>query len=446
MSFRFRLLITISLGLLGACNGGTGSGDDEADVPQGPHALGSITITEAHASSGGQSTSSVAVGFMPDAATAPARCTREVAGCQLALVPDCNDTCGDEEYCTFSSSCTAMCKRACDADCGTGEECYFPTPNQPACRRTLSFDAGSIQISGTTAPITLFPPYSFNAIDTGSLFVDGAMLSVTATGATVAGYSAFSESFAATSLLRSSPRLDQLGIPTVFGTGSVPIRWVPGDDKVVVTATVIGTDHKVGTLTCKADDSAGSFDLPREAITAALDGDTLRSMSLAVTRTAKRTIYDVATMGSIAGVEIQPVGWVEMSTTSTESATLEGCSGDEQVCGNTCVDVTDSEQNCGSCGNACTGQDVCEQGTCSGQNACGTCMSSSSGSGGTCGACSANAPCSALRTCLQGCTTTTCQNQCSQTHGAAAVTLYNQWADCICNTACDLECENACGG
>lgn len=440
----FRLSIIASLTLLIACGGGTG--DDEAEVPQGPHAHGNVTITESHASSGGQSTSSVAVGFIPDAAAAPARCTREVAGCEIMLAPDCNNTCGENEYCTFNGSCTAMCKRSCNAQCGTGEECYFPTPNQPACRRPLSFDAGSIQISGTTAPITLFPPYSFNAVETGSLFLDGAALSVTATGAAVAGYSPFSETFTATSLLRSNPRLDQLGIAEVFGTGSVPIRWVAGDDKVVVTATVVGNDSTTGTLTCKADDSKGSFDLPREAINAALDGDTLRAMSLAVTRTDKRTIYDVATKGEIAGMVIQPTGWVELSTMSTESATLQGCDGGEQVCGNTCVDVSYSEQNCGSCGHACAGSDVCEQGMCTGENACTSCMSSASGTGATCGACSANASCSAIRTCIQNCTTTTCQNQCSTTHGQAAVDLYNQWAGCICNTACDVECQSACGG
>ena len=126
-------------------------------------------------------------------------------------------------------------------------------------------------------------------------------------------------------------------------------------------------------------------------------------------------------------------------------SSLEGCSGDELVCGNTCVDVSYSEQNCGSCGHACAGQDVCEQGMCSGQNACTTCMNSSSGSGGTCGACSANAPCSTLRTCLQACTTTACQTQCSQTAGQPAVNLYNQWAECICGNACDVECASACG-
>jgi hypothetical protein len=171
----------------------------------------------------------------------------------------------------------------------------------------------------------------------------------------------------------------------------------------------------------------------------------MRSLSLAVTRTDKRSIYDLATKGSIAGVEIQPTGWLELSTSSTESATLQGCSGDEQVCGNTCVDVTRSEQNCGSCGHACGGQDVCEQGTCSGANACTTCINASSGSGGTCGQCTANAACNTLRACIQNCTDSTCQNQCATTAGQPAVEVYNQWAGCICNTACDPECQSECG-
>jgi hypothetical protein len=428
---------------IAACGGGGGG------PPSGPHAIGSIAIGEAHASSGGSATASVSAGFAPnsegDGAPAP-ECVYEVAGCRIAMTPDCGGTCGTDEHCTFSAACDSVCERTCDAVCGAGEECYFPTPDSPACRARQTFDAGAITITGTTTPVTLFPPYSFDGVDDGSLFLDGAELTVTAAGAIGAGYEPFAETFTATRVLRSDPPLDQLGILDVFGTGDVPVGWDAGEDDVEISAALIGVDGSVASVTCDAPDGDGAFAIPREAIDTALGGAGLDRMSITITRSRTKARYDVATVGELPGTEIQPTGWLELATVSSESATFEGCADGEQVCGAECIDTTSDRANCGDCDHACPGTDGCVSSTCSGTMSCNTCAEDAS-TGGACtaayNACTADAACSAFRTCLGGCQTTACGQMCAQMH-PDGTGLYNAWGQCICNTACDLECLNAC--
>jgi len=411
--------------------------------------MGTITVIEAHATTGGNATSTVAAGFIPDAATAAPRCTRTVAGCEVMLAPDCSNTCGAKQYCAFDAGCKATCKPVCDSTCADNEECYFPTPTTSGCRQRQSFDAGTLTLSGTTTPVTLFPPYSFKGIDSGSLFNDGAALSVTATGAASAGYRSFSESFTATHLFRTEPKLDKLGITDVFGAGNIPIRWSAGQDTILVTATVIAKSGKTGTFTCKADDTTGKFDVPREAIKAVLAAnDPLDKLTLAVTRNKLQSIYDLGTMGMIPGVEVQPVGWLDLATSSTETTAFEGCGNDEQVCGNVCVN-TSTNAHCGSCDNACASGDTCMTDTCSGPAACQSCFNTASTGSGTCAsayaACTNNADCAALRTCILACTDGTCQQNCVNAH-PNSLTLYNMGPNCICQTGCPTECSSECSG
>lgn len=430
--------------LLAACGGGGG------DPPTGPHALGAITIGEAHASTGGSATASVAAGFAPDAdgAGVARECSREVAGCRIAETPDCGSTCGADEHCTFDADCGSVCERNCDAQCGAGEECYFPTPDSPACRARQTFDAGVISITGTTTPVTLFPPYEFDGVDDGSLYLDGAELTFTAAGATGAGYEAFEQTLTATHLLRSDPPLDQLGVVAVFGSGDIPIDWTAGEDDIKIAAALTGVDGSFASVTCDADDSAGHFDFPREAIDAALDGAGLDRVSIAITRSRTKSIYDVATVGELPRTTIQPTGWLELATSSSESATFEGCDDGQQVCDDACIDTSSDRANCGDCDHACPGVDICVQSTCSGTTSCNACVEDAS-TGGACtsayNACTNNTECNAFRTCVQGCTTSTCQQNCANAH-PDGLDLYNAWGSCICNTACDLECQAACGG
>jgi hypothetical protein len=411
--------------------------------------MGSIVVSEAHAVTGGTASSTVAASFIPDAATLPAKCTQTVAGCELALVPDCGGTCGDHMACGFDTSCTAKCQRICDAQCSATQECYFPTATTSACRDRQSFDAGTLTLSGTTTPVTLFPPYSFAGVSTGSLYADGAALGVVASGASTAGYTSFTESFSATHVFRTSPGLDKLGISDVFGAGDLPIAWTPGEDDITITATTTSSTGVPATLTCKGDDKSGKFALPRQAITAALKGKSLKTLTVSVTRSKTQATYDIATMGMLSGEDIQPTGWLEASTSSTETTSFAGCENNQTVCGNTCVDTQSSAANCGSCGNACASGDTCDNGTCAGASACNSCVMSASTGAGACAsaanACTANADCSALKTCLEACTDSTCSQNCANAH-MTGLTIYNSWSNCICQTGCTTECASECGG
>lgn len=426
------------------------SGSDSGDPPTGPHALGQITVIEAHATTGGNATSTIVAGFIPDAASSAPVCTMAVAGCEVMLAPDCHGTCGTKQFCTFDQGCSPMCKPICDATCSDTEECYFPTPTSSACRQRQSFDAGTLTLSGTTTPVTLFPPYSFKGIDSGSLYNDGAELAVTATGAgTGAGYLGFTESFTATHVFRTSPALDKLGITDVFGAADLPIQWTSGQDDITVTATVIAASGKVGTLTCKADDTTGKFALPRQAIKAVLaTGDSLGSLTVAVTRKKLHAVYDLTTTGTLPGTDIQPVGWLDLATSSTETTSFAGCDDNQQVCDNACVD-TSTNAHCGSCENACASGDFCETDKCSGPTACNSCFNTASTGSGVCAsafsACTNNSDCSALKTCFLACANTdsTCQQTCANAH-PDSITLFNMGPNCICSSGCPTECSAEC--
>lgn len=426
---------------------GCPAGDSEPD-PSEPHALGVISIGESHASSGGTASASLSASFVPDAAgmVNPGACTREVAGCQLPVNPDCGGTCGEDQVCSFDGACASVCTRICDAECGPSQECYFPAPDSPACRERRSFDAGSLAFSGTTTPVTLFPPYAFDGVDEGSLFIDGSQITVQATGAVTAGYEPFEASFSATQLLRTNPPLHQLGLTEVFGTADISVQWIAGDDDIQVSASVRGKDGTLGSLTCPANDADGAFAIPRAAIDAALDGDTLDRISIAVTRRRTEMAYGIGTTGDLVDVVVQPTGWLELSTHSTETAELEGCQGAEELCGNMCIDTDWSDDNCGACGNDC-GIETCRNGTCSGTASCNTCVNdSSSGNGGCASAynnCTNDADCAALRTCIGNCTTAGCNQECANSH-PDGINLYNSWVGCICNQECTDACYEAC--
>lgn len=413
--------------------------DQEPD-PNEPHALGVIGIGESHASSGGTASASVSAVFVPDAAAAAARCTREVAGCAIPMQPDCGGTCGQDQSCTFDPNCGSACVRICDADCGPSQECYFPAPDSPACRERRSFDAGSLVFTGTTTPVTLFPPYSFDGVDEGSLFIDGSPITLQATGAATTGFEAFETSFTATQLLRTNPPLNQLGLADVFGAGDIPVQWIAGSDEITVAATAHGENGAFGTLSCSAIDSAGSFEVPRAAIDAVLDGDTLDTLSVAITRKRVETVYGLSTTGQLVDVVVQPSGWLELGTLSTETTEFQGCQGSDSLCGDTCIDTDFDADNCGSCGRDC-GVDSCRNGTCSGTASCNSCVNSSCATAYD--ACTNDTECAALRTCIGNCTTTQCNQECSNAH-SDGINLYNSWVSCICNDECTDACYDAC--
>lgn len=262
-----------------------------------------------------------------------------------------------------------------------------------------SFDAGTIAISGGASTISLSPPYGSDADETGAPFTSGAKLSVQASGATEAGFERFEETFTATELLVASPPLAQLPRSSVFSTSPLPITWVAGRDQVFVIVS-----GKGGVLRCKADDAAGHFDVPREVVTTALGGAENLALSVA------RERIEVRKGKKTKGAEVPTAGWLSLSTTSTETASFK-CSGAE--CSGTTI---------------ATCQD-CRTSLCKTEF----------------DACTADATCPFLRTCLDACTTTSCRNACfTKWPEPAAKAKNGALYKCQCVSKCASECAGDC--
>lgn len=265
-----------------------------------------------------------------------------------------------------------------------------------------SFDGGPLAISGAATPMTLFPPYEWDG-DDGVPFAPGSKLEIRAEGAAGAGFEKFDETFTATQLIVTSPSLATLPHESIFGTGAVPITWLAGSDSIVVTASGAG-----GTFRCKADDATGHFELPREVVKTALG--TAKSLVLSVARERSEVKKGKKTKGTLESATVRPVGWLSLTTTSVETASFE-CSGAE-----------------------CTGVPV------AGCQDCRTSMCKTEFD-----ACTADATCPFLRTCLDACTTTSCRNACfAKWPEASAKAKNGALYKCQCIAKCAVECVAEC--
>ncbi|MCA9583846.1 MAG: hypothetical protein KC657_00640 [Myxococcales bacterium] len=417
--------------------------DDPANQP--PHSLGTITLGESHATNGGKSSPIVSVSFVPDARAAK-RCVTKIGTCEMLKAPKCTlrDTstgCDSNEYCTYDDNCGSVCKKVarCEKSCDEDEVCKVDGAGASSCVKIESFDAGPVAFSGTTTSITLYPPYKFEGQGTGAPFLAGADLKVQAQGATGAGFEKFEESFKATTFLQTKQALSKIPREKVFGTGPLPLEWQAGEDAIVVTVSGSG-----GAVTCKAKDADGRFDVPREAINAAL-GEEGGSLSLSLQRVRKDVKKDKRASGELAGVKAIPEGWVELVTTSMETTSYRGCSQKLTPCGESeCVDLSSSRDHCGACGNTCAGSQLCGGGKCmSAAQACEACISAVQQPGKTCAAqstaCANDSACSALLSCLGRCTNQTCQNDCFN-QNPNGQTKYEQLSSCVRN-ACSESCQ-----
>jgi hypothetical protein len=348
---------------------GPDTGTDTDDPPPADHALGTIVLSESHANGGGVASGSVVASFLPDARMLPGTCSNVVAGCEVSVVPDCAAGCGVGEYCGFNDACPAECLDYCDAPCAADEVCYFAAPGQAACREREFFDAGSLVFSGTTTPITLFPPYVVDGLQTGSPFVPASEVSVAASGATRAGFEAFDVTFGTTRLMQTE--LDRITVVEAYGTVDMPVQWFPGTDDVTITVTATALDGAYGTVTCSADDATGVFEVPRAAIEAAVDGQTPSGVSVAVTRQRNEIVDGLQTVGTLLYATVYPDARLVLESRSTESITIEGCGWDELLCGNTCVDIQFNNAHCGGCNEPCSG--ACWYGECQTEDTDETC-------------------------------------------------------------------------
>lgn len=426
----------------------TSESDSDTSSEDGPHALGTIFLGESHPSAGGVTSPAVSAFFIPDVdgGGAGKACTKTVAGCEIAQIPDCGG-CNNDEYCGFDGGCNATCQPICDASCAADEVCYFPSPGNSACKKNESFDAGALTFLGTPIPITLFPPYGFMSDDNASPFAPGGSAKVQASGASGAGFEKFEKEFTGTDFIATSPKLDSLGFGDVFGSGPLPIKWTPGTGKITISASVTTPDFKSGSVTCKADDASGKFDFPREALKAAVDGDDISGLTLTIQRQRTDIFKDLTTKGELTGVTVQPVGHLHIITSSSEYHTFQGCNPGEAVCNEECVDVQYDNDNCGACNKKCSGEDECQEGTCNGIDACNACAADSET--GTCkaenDACNADPACKSFETCFTGCQDQQCQSDCVEGVPQDVLEKYDAQIYCICDEACVGECAGLCG-
>jgi hypothetical protein len=305
----------------------------------------------------------------------------------------------------------------------------------------------------------MYPPYQFESTGQGAPFLGGAELKVQASGATEAGFDKFDETFTATTFLQTKPSLAKIPKSDIFGTGALPIAWVPANDTIIISISGAG-----GTATCKVQDSLGKFDVPRSVVKAALVDDTLStgtgtgtgsgssSLSISVARQKRDVKKDKHAKGTLQLTSVKPDGWLELVTLSTESASFQGCAASEQICGDTCTDTSYDQLNCGACGNACPSSQSCYSGKCSGSSSS---SSGSSGSSGTCSTCRSNAvsnqcssyystcdannDCYYLAQCADACTTSSCVSSCQSSY-PAGVSAYAGLKSCLTSY-----CSGSCG-
>ena len=338
--------------------------DDGTDVePEGPHARGTIILGETHEVGGSTSTPFVTATFSPDYQP-PQMCGQMAASCFVGRAPECLTPCEVGEACVYSDACQPECQKVCDLPCGANEVCYFPAADSaPACKTVETFDAGPLAFEGTTAPLTLFPPYAFVGMPSGSFFLPGASLSLSAQGGGEAGFDAFDVDFTATTFVSSGlAAID----PTIAydGMSNVPVTWTPGEQDARVLVTVTNTAGEAGTMDCVAVDSLGEFDIPRSALDAALGNSIMATMSVTIERSRTSYIGGLTTHGELTESEVQADGWLEVVTKSQETTTVQDC-GTLAWCGGACVDTDTNVSHCGGCNMPCTDIQICSTGVCS---------------------------------------------------------------------------------
>jgi hypothetical protein len=339
------------------------------EPPAAPHALGQVVLGETRSAADGNSTPVISATFLPDAKLA-AKCTKTVGACEITQIPKCmtgaTTGCATGETCTFDDGCSPKCVKPCTKSCGAGEECVFSNTAAAVdagmiCQKSDRFDAGAISFDGTTSAVTLFPPYSVKPVGNGAPFLARSEIRVQATGGTKAGFEKFDERFTATTFMETSPSLAEISRGDVFGTSGVPVSWRPGEDSVIVSAA-----GPAGTASCTVDDKLGTFEIPRDVLREVIGSEaTTPSLTLSVTRERREVKKDKKAFGNLAGGRsVQPQGWLELITRSSESFSYASCATTQTLCGDTCTTTTSDAKNCGTCGNACVTGQYCSAGVC----------------------------------------------------------------------------------
>jgi hypothetical protein len=216
---------------------------------------------------------------------------------------------------------------------------------------------------------------------------------------------------------------------------------VPANDTIVITLSGAG-----GSATCKVGDALGTFAVPRSVVKAAQgDGATTTgsSLTISVARQKKDVKKDKKTKGTLALSPVQPDGWLELITRSSETASFQGCQSTQTVCGDVCTNLDTDPANCGGCGNACTGAQTCSARSCTGgTSSCATCRSSAQGTSGSCASyyttCSGTNDCYYLASCAASCTSASCVTTCeaSYPNGKTAYAPLKSCLSSYCSGSC----------
>ncbi len=298
------------------------TGETTGDMPPGgAQALGTIVIGETHDPGGANATAIINASFVPNTDDTPASCSTDVGGCEVTVAPVCMIPCLVGEVCQFDDSCTPTCVETCSLACPTGEVCYFPVPGVPACREVETFEAGRLDFVGTEVPVTLFPPYVLPPGYDGTLTNPGGVVTVTASGASDAGFGPFESMTTVSESLFTT--IDDILPTDAFGIGDMTVTWVAGVDDIVVSLVVSDSLGGSGTVVCEGDDAAGNLAVPRTAIDAALtEMSTATSMQLTVTRRHVESMPGVATTGTLLETDLPSEGTIDFAFTSSESVTI----------------------------------------------------------------------------------------------------------------------------
>lgn len=415
------------------------------DAEGGAAPVGQVTLAESHTTAQATPVPVVSAAFLSAAvAPVPARCTTSAgAGCVLSLTPVCPAACPSGQACQYDAACRPTCAPGCALSCPTGQSCAFSAAGIPACVPAppgLGIDAGALWLSGpgvpdALRPIQMDPPYLYAGPQVAP-FVPAAAVTVQAAGADDRGFDAFTADFTTTSFMKTT--LGRLGLLQVFEGGDVPISWTPGAGPDVVTVRARGPG---GTAVCPARDADGRLDLPRAVVQVVIGPRPAAAvLTIEVTRQRAETRLNLPTRGLSA-----PAGQVTLLTRSTEGASFQ-C---RIRCGGACVDAQFSNQDCGTCGNACKPTEACTQGQCqpcllADQGRCGACdacLSTRPSCADASAACSAEPDCGALRTCLGPCATAQCRRDCAAAHPTGAA-VYNALLSCVC-APCQTECARS---
>jgi len=364
-----------------------GTDDTATDSDQEtPHAGGSIVFAESHAALSGTSNVAVSATFYPNlepqkVCGSVKATTKTIDGCVFTInqnaynQPQCEDSCGDG-YCAYDDQCKPKCVVACTKACDSDSVCAFDEKGKPYCesiderRLTIAdFNAGALSFSGETGAVTIRPPYIEAGTTSGIGFIPESEVKVSASGASEVGLEAFKGSFTTTTMLETS--LKKLSSKDLYGTGPMKLTWAKGSDDLRITLSG-EVNYKPITATCKADDASGTFSITRKVLnelgkdSVTNEVTTLNSLSIQMTRTKKTVQKGIKTKGEIEEVKIQPEGWVDFVSTSTESVQIEGCDNGYTYCPDEkqCANLFGDEKNCGECGNVCPSGKSCSSGEC----------------------------------------------------------------------------------